>query len=304
MRLNLNLTRIFYTVVRENSFSRAASALCISQPAVSRAVRELESQLDQTLFERGSGAVTKSGRLRMTASGQVLFDYAREIFALEQAAAKELADRACATRGMLVVGASTTVAGYWLPSLLAKYHQSHPGVLIKVVVANTEAICADLRDYQLDLAIIEGAVEDPLITEEKVFAETLSIVAPPDFKLSADEYFAQSELNRAVWLFREPGSGTRTVTQTLLAEQQIKPTEIIEFGSNEGIAQAVCHGLGIAMLPDVVTAGLIELGRIKLLSPDFLPVFERDLRLLKRQGRIPSPAAEYFFDLIRSAVQA
>lgn len=294
MRLNLHLTRIFFTVVRENSFSKAAKVLFVSQPAVSKAVRELESQLGLDLLERTAGTQSKTGKLRLTDSGHALYARAHEIFALEQLAINDLEEHLCASRGRLTVGASTTVASYWLPPLLARYKDGHSEVALRVVVGNTESICHDLKEYRIDLAIIEGTTEDPLILAEDVLTERLNLISSLRFQLSPDRHEALEQLNNSVWLVRERGSGTRTVTEKLLRTSNIVTSKMIEFGSNEGIARAVSYDLGIAMLPNVVINELVELGRIQTITPTFLPAYERQLKLLTRANSTLSPVAEDF----------
>lgn len=301
MKLNLHLTRIFFTVVRENSFSKAAKVLFVSQPAVSKAVRELESQLGLDLLERNTGAQFKSGRLKLTDSGRALYARAHEIFALEQLAINDLEDHLSASRGRLTIGASTTVANYWLPPLLACYREGHEEVALRVVVGNTESICHDLKEYRIDLAIIEGTTEDSLILAKDVLTEKLNLIAPVRFQLSPTWHDAMAQLNSAVWLVRERGSGTRTVTESLLRANDIVPSKTIEFGSNEGIARAVSHGLGISMLPNVVTKELVELGRVQTVAPAFLPEFQRKLKLLTRVNSTLSPVAQEFACQISTA---
>ena len=125
--MNLHLLRIFAAVAEHRSFSRAASALFISQPAVSKAVRQLEHQLDLALMERGAGRAGGARGVRLTESGQALFEHARGIFALERAATEEVRARVGLQRGRLALGASTTVAGYWLPPYAAQFARQVPG---------------------------------------------------------------------------------------------------------------------------------------------------------------------------------
>ena len=106
MSLNLHLLRVFFAVAEQRSFSRAAESLFISQPAVSRAVRELEHQVDLALIERGGGGAKGRRGIRLTESGQALFEHARAIFAMERAASEDIRARVGLKRGTLAVGAS------------------------------------------------------------------------------------------------------------------------------------------------------------------------------------------------------
>jgi DNA-binding transcriptional LysR family regulator len=107
--LNLHLLRVFAAVVEHAGFSRAAEALFVSQSAVSKALRELEHQLELPLIDRSGGR-----GVRLTEGGQALYRHARGIFALERAALEEVRERVGLRRGGLRIGASTTVAAYWL----------------------------------------------------------------------------------------------------------------------------------------------------------------------------------------------
>ena len=137
MRLNLHLLRVFFTVAELRSFSRAAEALFISQPAVSKAVRELECQIGLPLLERGAGGPKSARGVQLTPDGAAVFEHARGIFALERAAIEDVQARVGLQRGRLRVGASTTVGAYWLPQLLADFVHRHPAVDVQVVQGNT-----------------------------------------------------------------------------------------------------------------------------------------------------------------------
>src|SRR5699024_2962413 len=125
MQMNLHLLRIFVAVVDAGSFSRAAEALEISQPAVSKAVRELESQLETTLLDR------QARTFQLSEPGQVLHTYGRSIFALEREAQETVAAFYGLERGRLIIGASTPIATYWLPPLIAEFHRRHPHIEIR-----------------------------------------------------------------------------------------------------------------------------------------------------------------------------
>ena len=135
--MNLHLLRIFHTVGEHASFSRAAEHLGISQPAVSKAVRELESQLETVLLDR------RGKTFRPSESGRALYEYGRSILALEREATETIRAYSSLERGRLTVGASTTIATYWLPPFLVDFHARHPHVELQVISGNTRQI-ADL----------------------------------------------------------------------------------------------------------------------------------------------------------------
>ncbi len=297
MHLNLHLLRVFFEVAQQRSFSRAAEILFISQPAVSKAVRELEHQLDLPLIERGGAKTTKG--VRLTENGQALFDHARGLFALERSAMEDIRARVGLKRGKLTLGASTTIAGYWLPVYLAAFCRKHSSVELCVQVGNTQAMKQALIDCSIDLALVEGPVTDPRINAALWRNEELKIIAHPNISLPRKQPELDVEkLNQQVWLMREPGSGTRDVTENSMRTLGIHPQATIELGSNEGIARSVAAGAGIAMLPLPVVRELIMLQEVNALQlPEALSL-SRPLYLLQLQDRPVPPLSRAFCEIL------
>jgi LysR family transcriptional regulator, transcriptional activator of the cysJI operon len=293
MALNLHLLRIFFTVAERTSFSRAAEALAISQPAVSKAVRALERQLDLPLIERGAGGSRPRG-VQLTEAGAALCEHARGIFALERAAAEDIRARTGLRRGRLAIGASTTVAGYWLPPYAARFARAFPAAELRVGVGNTQAIGQALIDCRVDVALVEGQVEDPRIEATLWRHDELRIAVPARSPLLRHRLPTAAELNAALWLLREPGSGTREVTERLLRARQLAPKRTLEIGSNEGIARAVAAGLGIALLPACVIRELVQTGAVRTLQLPARPQLLRPLYLLRLKQRPASPLLRAF----------
>lgn len=265
--MNLHLLRIFATVAEQRSFSRAAAVLHVSQPAVSKAVSELERQLDLPLIERGGRGPPGPRGVRLSESGQALFEHARGIFALERVAADEVRARVELKRGRLTIGASTTIAGYWLPAYLAQFAGEHPGIQLQVRVGNTQAIAQALIGCEVDLALVEGPVSDARITPKLWREDELTIIAGREDRPGTGPRPTRAELNAETWLLREPGSGTREVTDRIMRELRLAPERTVEFASNEGIARAVAAGFGVALLPSRVARELIRAGALRSLSP-------------------------------------
>ncbi len=305
--MNLHLLRVFFTVAEQNGFSRAAENLFISQSAVSKAVRELELQLDLPLIERG---VSGGKGIRLTESGKALFEHARGIFALERAAIDDIRARVGLHRGSLTIGASTTIASYWLPRYIARFTQQFPDIIPRVLVGNTQNVSQDLLDCRIDLALVEGPVDDPLIRSSHWQDDELVIVAASDSLLHRRPTIDADHLNKLLWIVREPGSGTREATQQLLQAHAIDRMRSMEMGSNEAIVRTVVEGVGVAMLSRALVEDLIALGKIAILNlPDQTGKtggklrFSRSLHLLEMKNRPHSPATLAFLQIL-SADQA
>jgi len=294
--MNLHLLRLFFAVAEHGSFSRAAEALAISQPAVSKGVRALERQVDVTLIERGPRA--RGRALRLTEAGAALREHARGIFALERAAAEDIRARALARCGRLVLGASTTVAAYWLPPYAAQFARTHPQVQLQVRVANTQGIARALIECEVDVALVEGPVDDPRIEASVWQEDELRVVVPAQSPAAPRRRAAATDLQAQPWLLREPGSGTREVTERLLRARGVRPGRLIELGSNEAIARAVAAGLGIALLPACVVRELVQTGAVRTLPHSAAGDLTRSLFLLQLKERPPTPPVRAFCSLL------
>lgn len=285
MRLNLNALRVYYWVARLGSFTGAAEQLFISQPAVSKAVKELEHSLSLSLIVRSSSTRT----LMLTEAGKTLFEHARGIFAIEKSAVEDMALMANAGKGSLTVGASTTVASYWLPSYLAEFRAKYPDIHLELVVANSRDIEQKLLDAQLDVALVEGP------------SHIQSIQVIPWVKESMGLWVSYSEKFNArdcTWLLREEGSGTREVALSIIKNNGWKVEKEIRLGSNEAIARAVSQGLGVSFLPDIVCDELSQLKKIhRVIETN---VNARTLFFLRLNQRPFTPSAKHFFNLLFS----
>lgn len=285
--MNLHLLRTFAAVVTHGGFSRAANAIHVSQPAVSKAVRELEDQLDMPLLERSSRP------LRLTEAGEALYERARAIFALEQEAVADLRARHGLEHGRLTIGASMTIATYLLPPLVACFLDRYPGVEVRIVSDNTEAVAQRLLRYELDVAFVEGPVHDGRIERTHWRDDELVILAPPDQATRRHSQLRTDELSDQRWVVREEGSGTRAVTTPLLKQAGIEMRRMLEVGSVEAVVQNVAAGLGLAMVSVEAVRDQLAAGRVQV-----IPVsghrFHRPLHSVNLHGRPISPAAQQF----------
>ncbi|RQO46274.1 LysR family transcriptional regulator [Variovorax sp. KBW07] len=301
--MNLHLLRLFVAVAETGSFSRAAEGLWISQPAVSKGIRELENQLDLTLIERGASTGTGSGKgLRLTEAGASLLTHARGIFAMERAALDDVRARVGVQRGSLTIGASTTVASYWLPPYIAAFCAAYPAVVPRVTVGNTQWVCEQLLECRIDLALVEGRVDEERIEVSEWKADPLTLVVAPDSGSDLPRRTVTAEaLGHQNWILREPGSGTRQATEALCEAHGISAPPWMEMASNEAIARTVASGVGISMLPRVVVADMLALGtlrELKLAGGGGAAALSRPLYRLALKNRPLAPAALKMVELL------
>jgi DNA-binding transcriptional LysR family regulator len=281
--MNLHLLRTFAAVAVHRSFSRAAEAIHVSQPAVSRAVRELEEQLDIALVARAGG------RVRLTEAGAALYEHARAIFALERAALADLRGRRGLEQGSLVIGAGRTIGTYFLPPLIARFMHQHPGIEVRIISENTQLIQRRLLGYELDVAFIEGPVEDPRVEQRFWREDELVILASAHHPLLNREKVTAADMDGERWVVREEGSGTRVVTLSLLQQAGIDLKRMLEVGGNGAVVQSVAAGLGLAMISAVAAHEHLSIGKVKVVN---FPIhFSRPLYTVRLRDKPLSPAA-------------
>jgi DNA-binding transcriptional LysR family regulator len=293
MSLNLHLLRLFATVVQTGSFSRAAEILSISQPAISKGVRDFELQVGCRLLDR-----TRKG-VRPTREGQALARHAETLFAAERAAEDELRSLRSLDSGSLRVGASTTIATYMIAEYLGSFHRAYPGIDLHIVSANTRDIADLMVRHEIEIALVEGPVEDDNLVSEPWRTDVMNLIVGPLHRLASSKGSVDcSELEQEILIVREPGSGSREVVTQALAAQRVEPRSTLEIGSTEAIKQAVAAGVGVSIVSTVAVDDQVRLGRLKVIQLKDLHI-ERMLWQLKTPGRLDIPAATAFERMIR-----
>ncbi len=289
MTLNLHALRVFAAVVDHGGFTRAAAALHLSQPAVSKAVATLEREIGVSLLERDRR------RVLLTEAGTALHERARELFAVERAAEEELRALRGLEGGVLRIGASTTIATYYLPPVLGGFHAAHPRVRLRVTSANTREIARLLLQRSLDVALVEGPVHHPRIVVTPWRDDELVLISRPDHPLASRARIGISALAGEPFIVRERGSGTREETEVALRERGIAPPVALVLGSSEAIKQGVIAGIGLAVLSRAAVADQLHAGVLVALRVRDWKV-TRTLSALHLRGRSPGASARRFED--------
>ena len=282
----LRQLRTFTEVARRLSYTAAAKALHLTQPAVSMQVRQLEQAAGLPLLEQ------VGRRVHLTDAGRELLRYAAGISDLLREAEDAMNALQGVGGGELSI-AVTSTAKYFAPRLLAEFRRSHPEARLRLAVSNREAVVRELTDNTVDLAVM-GRPPRGLDTEAAPFARhPIAIIAAPDHPLVGRKRLPLERLAGETFIIRERGSGTRAAMEHVFAERDFSARETLEMSSNETIKQAVMAGMGIAFL-SMHTIGLeLRAGRLALLAVNGLPVM-REWYVIHRRGKRLSPAAQAF----------
>lgn len=292
MQLNLHRLWIFMQVVECGGFSTAAQKLYLSQPSVSNHVRQLESSLHATLIDR-SGA-----RIKPTAEGEVLLEYAKRVFLLADEAVAAIGRVAGLAEGSLVVGGTTTVGSYLLPPLVARFRRSYPGIECDIHVGNEAQITSQLLAGEIGMAVIAGRPGAPQLMTEEILEDRLVLVADPGHRLAGAAASA-GDLAGERFLMREQGSSTRKLQEDALGDWGLESVARSEMWAPETLKQAVAAGLGIALVSEHAVRDELRNGQLAAVTVD-KPAPSRPIMLTQRRDRLLAPAETAFVRLLRS----
>ena len=278
--------QVFVCAARHLSFARAAEELHLTQPAISMQVKELEGAIGLPLFDRGGRKIS------LTTPGEYFLVHARRMLAALKDADDTMARMKGVESGRLTVGIVST-AKYFVPRLLAEFRREHPAVELRLEVGNRQTLVGQLKDNEVDLAIM-GTPPRELDTRAEPFASNpLVMIAAPEHPLTRLSQVPAALLGNEVFLVREPGSGTRASMEIFLKERRIHPATMVEMPSNETIKQAVMADMGVSIL-SIHTIGLeLSAGVIRMLEVEGLPLLRR-WHVVNMRAKLLSPAAEAF----------
>jgi DNA-binding transcriptional LysR family regulator len=287
MNVTFRQLRVFVEVAQQASMARAAANLHLTPPAVSMQVKEVESQVGLALFERHGRQVS------LTTAGEYFLVHARRLLANLKQADDAMARFKRLEHGLLTIGIVST-ATYFVPDLLARFHEEHPGIEVRLrVVGNREQLVAMMEAGEVDLSVM-GRPPKELATRAEAFAaHPLVFVGPPGHPLLRIGHPPVSALEPYAFIVRERGSGTRTAMEAFFAEQRFEPRITMEMSSNETIKQAVMAGMGLSFL-SLHTMGLeLRSGLLQILDVEGTPLM-RTWNVVHLQSKLLSPAAEAF----------
>ena len=289
--------QVFHAVAGVLSFTRAAESLHMTQPAVTHQIRQLEEELGTRLFDRANN------RISLTEAGEEVLGYASRILGLYGEMQESVKALTGERAGLVTLGASTTVAEYMLPELLGDFRARFPDVRIRLRVANTDAVVAMVADNAIDLGVVEGAVDNGMLLVEECRRDELQVLVPPDHELARESAIAPEALLAWPFVFREDGSGTRSVIERYLAEHGIDAAQLerpFELGSTEAIKGAVRAGTGISILSRATLEKEIELGLLAVRP--LTPRLERPYWFVRQRQKFRTRLMDELYQFARRYV--
>ncbi|WP_372754215.1 LysR substrate-binding domain-containing protein [Labilibaculum sp.] len=277
---------VFMAVAENLNFSKAAEELFISQPAVTKHIKELESKLNIALFER------KGNKVYLTKAGKLTYKSLKQIKQHYRDLEYELGRLHNSFEGSIRIGASSTISQYLIPSVIAVFHSRYPDIKFDLLNGNSYEMEQKLLNNEIDLALVENTSSNSNIRYKDFLDDEIVFVTGTQSVYAKRKNINLSDIQEIPVVLREKGSGTLQVIQKTLAKQNIyleKLNILIHLGSTEAIKNFLCDFDGIALLSEKSIEKELELKRIIKLKVKELSI-QRKFRIAWRQGpelRIP-----------------
>jgi DNA-binding transcriptional LysR family regulator len=286
---------VFMAVAEERSFSRAGSRLGRTQPAISSAIKLLEDELGEPLFDR------KGRSVRLTAAGELLTDYARRLLRLRDEAALAVGELRGLKRGTLSLGANETTCLYLLPDVLALFKQEYPHVQVDIHRAISRAITEKVLAGALDFGIVTLPIRDARLETITINRDEMTLIVGPAHRLASRGAVRMEELADEPFILHKIGTTTRERLVKHFDDGGVKIKVTMELASIETIKRFVSIGLGISIVPRLCIAREIEGGELKAIRIQETRLC-RELGLIYNKERYQSQAARAFLALISEKI--
>ncbi len=291
--MDLAQLEIFLSIAEEKSFSRAAEKMLRTQPALSIAIKRLEEELGETLFDRSS----KSGAL--TEAGKILLSYAQRMINLRDEAKEAVGELRGMFRGRLTIGANESTSLYLLPRLLMEYRKRHPQIKIEVYRNVSERIPSEVLERNLDFGFLSYDPMHPALQSLEVNRDELVLVVPPKHHLANRKQMTVKELGEEQFVAHNVKTPSRDRIFELFAQHRTPLNICIELATLETIKEFVQLNAGIAILPRIAVQDEIKSGKLIEIPVKGMKI-EKTLRIVYRREQSLSHAAKSFLDIVKA----
>jgi DNA-binding transcriptional LysR family regulator len=290
MNFTFRQLKLFESVARNSSFTRASEELYLTQPAVSTQIKQLEDEAGMPLFER------MGKKIFLTEAGREMYEFSRSIAKKFDDVSMVLGEMKGIKRGHLDI-AVTSTGKYFAPYLLAAFCRQHSGITVNLDVTNRETLLRQLTDNIPDMAIMGSPPEGMDLVANSFMSNPLVVIAPLDHPLAHGGRIPLQTLLKESFIVREKGSGTRNAIQRFLEQRGLTMTTTMEMSRNEAIKHAVMAGLGLGIVSIHTLEMELILERLVVLNVEGFPVL-KDWYVVHRSGKRFSAAAQAFKEFV------
>jgi DNA-binding transcriptional LysR family regulator len=290
--MNLNQLRIFHSAARLLNFTRAAEELHLTQPGISKHLKELEEHYGTRLFDRLGRKVV------LTQAGEVLLEATVRIFNTLEDTKTRIDEISGLASGKLSIGAERTIATYLLPDKLVQFRQHYPAIEIRVETAFSTQIIEKVLDNTLELGLVGQYSNSPKLSIKTFMTGELVLVVSPQHRWAKRKTAVHlEELTGQTMLLSDRGASTWRLVEGLMNQNGIQLENTIELGTSEGVKRAVAANLGVSLLSNHVLEHELKDGEI-IAVPLAGGGPSRQLYLIHHKDRYLSLAAQAFVKLL------
>jgi DNA-binding transcriptional LysR family regulator len=290
--MDLFQLEVFLTVAREGSFSRAAEKLYRTQPAVSQAIRKLEREIGESLFDRSS----RDGTL--TDAGEMLHEYAQKLLNLRSEARLALTELREMHKGKLAIAANEFTCLYLLP-VLAEFRRLYPMIKITVLRSLASRIPADVLEHGAELGVLSFNPEEALLRSIAVYRDELAFVVNPRHPLASARQVSIRQLGAESFVAHNVQSPYRAKVLETFKRHKTPLNMDVELPTIEAIKRFVSQGSGVALVPGICVETEVASGELVRVPVRDLNI-ERKLRIIYRKNASLSHAARAFLKVAES----
>lgn len=291
MDINLNQIKVFHAVAQQQSFTRAAQALFLTQPGISKHIKDLEEYYGTRLFDRIGKKVV------LTQAGELLYAAAEKIFRLVEHAKEEIDDLKGLQAGDLRIGASVTIGIYLLPAILEKFKRLYPGTRVALDIDLNRKVIGQVLDNSADIGLLGAPAEDDRLVMTPFHKDSLVVIAPGNKAWAKREGISPDDLAGETFILSRRGSGTRAIIEERLNAAGVVLRDKMEFGNTEAIKKAVEAGLGISIVSKTAVDREVQLGLLASIPLTGINM-ERDLYLVYRKDKYISTLIKTFLEFV------
>jgi DNA-binding transcriptional LysR family regulator len=238
---NLNQIRIFHAVAQTRNFTRAAGVVHLTQPGISKHIRQLEEDFGVALFDR------LGKKIALTQAGEILFEASQEIMASIAVAEQRIDELKGLHGGKLAVGTSFALGNYVLPGILAAFGKRYPSIEVTLELAVSEKIVEKVLANKLDLGLVNHASHDARLIIKEFATDELVVIVPSGHRWANKKRIRPEDLPKETLIVAARGAGIRAVVDERLKVLGITLEKVVDFGNIEGVKRAVEAGLGVSI---------------------------------------------------------
>jgi len=289
--MNFNQLKAFYFAVKYGSYSTAAEALYITQPAITKQIQQLEATYGIKFLNRFGK------KMVLTDAGEILYDFADKIFQMENQAEESLRDFQQRKSGRLRIHASESFGAYYLPFIINIFRKKYPNIHISVNIFPNQEVIENTIKLENDLGFISYPFEHKKLLIQDVLEDRLVLIVPPSHTFARIKLLNPQKLNGQSIIMHEKGSATREIVDAFIRRNNLSVFITLELSNNEAIKRAVEEGAGISLISEHVVSEEVKRKKLKSI-PLADPTMKRKFYLIHHKDKYLSHPFQMFLYMV------